>query len=189
MTTWWAQPSGLQQALSDNARTLADIMDQSAVLDLTRIIYGGDNPNGLFQPLRNYLDLYAREMERRVLNQAQVANLPPEILQYIGQFLSPRPPGILALSSIPYYAQKDQALQAFFEDVLLQPINSREIAELLNNEYLMLTQDVVHIMLEYGIRARDLTDHHPRNDMAFVKYDEAVHGRAQSRSARRTTRW
>ncbi|WLH01217.1 hypothetical protein PSH92_28430 [Pseudomonas beijingensis] len=172
-----AQPSGLQQALSDNARTLADIMDQSAVLDLTRIIYGGDNPNGLFQPLRNYLDLYAREMERRVLNQAQVANLPPEILQYIGQFLSPRPPGILALSSIPYYAQKDQALQAFFEDVLLQPINSREIAELLNNEYLMLTQDVVHIMLEYGIRARDLTDHHPRNDMAFVKYDEAVHGR------------
>ena len=170
------QPSGLHQALSDNARTLADIMDESAVLDLTRIIYGGANPQGLFQPLRNYLNLYVREMERRVLSQAQVADLPPEMLQHIGRLLSPREPGRLMLSSIPYNTQKGQALQAFFEDVLLQPINSREIAELLNNEYLMLTQDVVHIMLEYGVSARDLTDHHPRNDMAFVEYDEAVHG-------------
>lgn len=171
-----AQPSGIQQVLSDNARTLEDIMGEPAVLDLTQVIYGGTNPNGLFEPIRNYLNLYARELERRVLSQAQVADLPPEILQHIGRFLSPRAPGRLMLSSIPYYTQKSQALQAFFEDVLLQPIDSREIAELLNNEYLMLSQDVLHIMLEYGIRARDLTDHHPRNEMAYVKYDQAVHG-------------
>jgi hypothetical protein len=171
-----AQPSVVQQALSDNARTLVEIMDEPTVLDLTQIIYGGANPHGLFQPLRDYLNLYARALESRVLNQAQVADLPPEMLQYIASYLSPRVPGRLMLSSIPYYTQKSQALQAFFEDVLLQPIDSREVAELLNNEYLMLSQDVVHIMLEYGVRARDLTDHHPRNEMAYVKYDEAVHG-------------
>ncbi|WP_458131271.1 dermonecrotic toxin domain-containing protein [Pseudomonas sp. R3-41] len=170
------QPSGIQQMLSDNAPTLADIMGEQAVLDLTQVIYGGVNPHRLFQPIRDYLNLHVRAMERRVLNQAQVADLPPEILQHIGHLLSPRMPGRLLLSSIPYYTQKSQALQAFFEDVLLQPIASREIAELLNNEYLMLSQDVVHVMLEYGVRARDLTDHHPRNEMAYVKYDEAVHG-------------
>ncbi|SDG83235.1 dermonecrotic toxin domain-containing protein [Pseudomonas thivervalensis] len=171
-----AQPSVIQQALSDNARTLAEIMDEQAVLDLTQVIYGGANPHGLFQPIRNYLDLYGRALGRRELSQAKRGDLPREILQYIGSYLSPRPPGRLMLSSIPYYTQKSQALQAFFEDVLLQPIDSREIAELLNNEFLMLSQDVMHIMLEYGVRARNLTDHHPRNEMAYVKYDEAVHG-------------
>lgn len=170
------QPSGIQQVLSDNAPTLIEIMDEPAVLDLTHVIYGGANPHGLFQPLRDYLILCEREMERQVLSQARRADLPPEMLQYIGRFLSPRTPGRLMLSSIPYYTQKSQALQTFFEDVLLPPIDSREIAELLNNEFLMLSQDVVHIMLEYGVRARNLTDHHPRNEMAYVQYDEAVHG-------------
>ena len=171
-----AQPSGIQQALSDNARTLAEIMGEPAVLDLTQVIYGGANSHRLFEPIRSYLNLYIRAMESRVLSQAYRADLPPEMLQYIGRLLSPRPPGRLALSSIPYYTQKSQSLQAFFEDVLLPPIDSREIAELLNNEYLMLSQDVVHIMLEYGVRARDLTDHHPRNKMAYVRFDKAVHG-------------
>src|SRR3546814_11955945 len=31
-------------------------------------------------------------------------------------------------------------------------------------------------MLEYGVRARQLTDHHPRDQLAYVKFDQARHG-------------
>lgn len=170
------QPSGVQQLVFDNAQALESVLGRSAVRDLTRMIYGAPNPHGLFQPLENYLSLHARGIVRRVLDQVTAADLPPEMLQMIGRFVSPRAPGRMMLSRIPYYAQKDQALQSFFEDVLLQPIRSQEIAELLNNQFLLLSQDTLHIMLEYGVRARDLTDHHPRNELAYVRYDEAVHG-------------
>ncbi|MEN2395047.1 OTU domain-containing protein [Pseudomonas halotolerans] len=169
------QPTGLQQALADNVHTLEHLLEEAAVLDLTQIVYGAPNPHNLFQPLLNYLNLYARDMGRRVLNQAQDAALPPEILRHIGSYLSPRMPGRPMLSSVPYYTQNNQSLRAFFEDTLLGPVQESEISELLNNEYLMLSQDVVHIMLEYGIKARELTDHHPKNNLAYVRYEQAVH--------------
>ncbi|MCJ8205762.1 OTU domain-containing protein [Pseudomonas sp. RGM2987] len=171
-----AQPTAVQQALAYNAPALEHLLGESAVLDLTRIVYGSPNPQGLFQPVLNRLNLYAQDMARRYLNQAQGANLPPEMLRLIGSYLSPRTPVRLPLSSTPFYSLKDQALRVFFEDTLLGPVLNQEVTELLNNEYLMLSQDVLHIMLEYGVRARELTDHHPRNHLGYVEYDRAVHG-------------
>lgn len=170
------QPSGVRQQLADNSQALQELLGESAVRDLTQVVYGAPNPHRLFQPTINYLNLLAKDEGRRVLDQAQQGDLPPEVLQMIGRHLSSRAPGHLMLSRIPYYTQSGQALQSFFEDVLLQPVGSQGIAELLNNEHLMLSQDVVHIMLEYGVRARDLTDHHPRNELAYVRYEDAVHG-------------
>ena len=66
-------------------------------------------------------------------------------------------------------------MRRFFTDILLGPIVEREIEELINNEYLMLTQDVLHTLLEYGVKTRELTDHHPRNHMGYVRYDPSVH--------------
>ncbi|MGN8344063.1 hypothetical protein ACLEJQ_10700 [Pseudomonas sp. SMV71] len=171
-----APPTGLQQALADNARSLEHLMGKAAVFDVSQIVYGTHNPHNLFQPLVNFLNLYAGDAARRTLNQAWDAALPPEILRHIGSYLSPRAPGRPILSSIPYYTQTDRSLRTFFEDTLLGPINRSEIVELLNNEYLMFSQDVVHIMLEYGLKARELTDHHPRNSLAYVRYDDALHG-------------
>ncbi|WP_413793324.1 MULTISPECIES: dermonecrotic toxin domain-containing protein [unclassified Pseudomonas] len=171
-----APPTGLQQALADNARSLEHLMGKAAVFDLSQIVYGTHNPHNLFQPLVNFLNLYADDVARRTLNNAWNAVLPPEVLRHIGSYLSPRAPGRPILSSVPYYTQTDRSLRTFFEDTLLPPIERSEIAELLNNEYLMFSQDVVHIMLEYGIKARELTDHHPRNSLAYVRYDEALHG-------------
>ncbi|WP_259697651.1 OTU family ubiquitin thioesterase [Pseudomonas brassicacearum] len=171
-----APPTGLQQALADNARSLEHLMGKAAVFDVSQIVYGTGNPHNLFQPLVNFLKLYADDVARRTLNNAWNADLPPEVLRHIGSYLSPRAPGRPILSSVPYYTQTDQALRTFFEDTLLPPIERAAIVELLNNEYLMFSQDVVHIMLEYGIKARELTDHHPRNSLAYVRYDEALHG-------------
>ncbi|TWC14515.1 MULTISPECIES: OTU domain-containing protein [unclassified Pseudomonas] len=170
------QPTGLQQALVDNARSLENLLGEGAVFDLSQIVYGVRNPHNLFQPLLRLLHLHADDMARRVLNQASDAALPPEMLRHIGSFVSPRAPGRPVLSSIPYYTQNDQSLRSFFQDTLLAPVEPAELAELLNNEFLMFSQDVLHIMLEYGVRARDLTDHHPKNSMAYVRYDQAVHG-------------
>ncbi|MBT2338641.1 hypothetical protein J7E36_05615 [Pseudomonas fluorescens] len=170
-----APPTGLQQALADNARSLEHLLGKDTVFDLSQIVYGTRNPHNLFQPLVKFLSLYADDVARRTLNRAWDADLPPEVLRHIGSYLSPRAPGRPVLSSVPYYTQNDQSLRTFFEDTLLGPIDRSEITELLNNEYLMFSQDVVHIMLEYGIRARELTDHHPRNSLAYVRFDEALH--------------
>ncbi|UVL83955.1 hypothetical protein LOY35_28000 [Pseudomonas sp. B21-028] len=169
-------PSGLQQALADNARSLEHLLGKAAVYDVSQIVYGTRNPHNLFQPLVRFLNLYADDMARRTLNQAWNAVLPPEILRHIGSYLSPRAPGRPILSSIPYYTQTDRSVRTFFEDTLIRPIENSEIDELLNNEHLMFSQDVIHIMLEYGVRARELTDHHPKNSLAYVLYDDALHG-------------
>lgn len=169
------QPTGLQQALFENANWLEHILDDSAVLYLTRIAYGAPNPHGLFLPTVDYLNLYADSLARNVLNNAQSGVLPPEIMQQIGRNLSARSPVQLTPTGTPFYTE-EQAMRTFFEDVLLKPIEEDHIVELLNNEYLWLSQDVMHVMLEYGVTARQLTDHHPRNDLAFVQYDEALHG-------------
>lgn len=171
-----AQPTAMQQALAYNAPALENLLGESAVLDLTQIVFGSPNPQGLFQPVLNRLNQYALDMGRRYLNQAEGANLPPEMLRLIGSYLSPRTPVRLPLSSTPFYSLKDQALRTFFEDTLLGPVLHQEVTELLNNEYLMLSQDVLHIMLEYGVRARELTDHHPKNHLGYVEYDQALHG-------------
>ncbi|MDO7898496.1 OTU domain-containing protein [Pseudomonas citrulli] len=171
-----AQPSALQQALSDHAQTLEELLNEAALFDLTQIIHGAPNPHRLFQPILNYLDLQARNSARQVLDRGRHTVLPAEMLQYIGRLVSPRAPARLQLSSFAYYTQHDDSLRHFFEDTLLGPVPEAELLELLNNEYLVLSQDVMHILLEYGIRARNLTDHHPRNDLAYVRYDQAVHG-------------
>ncbi len=79
-------------------------------------------------------------------------------------------------SSAPYYTRENQTLRQFFQDTLLGPVEDLHLTELLNNEFLRLSQGVIHIMLEYGVRARQLTDHHPRNQLAYVKFDQARHG-------------
>lgn len=169
------QPTGLQQALFENANWLEHLLDDSAVLYLTRIAYGAPNPQGLFLPTVDYLNLYAESSVRDVLNKAQSGVLPPEMMQQIGRNLSSRSPVQLTPTGTPFY-EDERAMRTFFEDVLLKPIEEDHIVELLNNEYLWLSQDVMHVMLEYGVTARQLTDHHPRNDLAFVQYEEALHG-------------
>ncbi|MCL6703584.1 OTU family ubiquitin thioesterase [Pseudomonas sp. T1.Ur] len=165
-----------QQALFENAPSLAQILDESAMLDLTNIMYGADNPHRLFQPALDYLDLYGHRMQRRVLDQAQEAALPPEILQEIGHYLAPASPANLMPERVPYRSLDKQAISKFFEQVLLKPVNEQHIDQLLNNKYLLITQDVSHIMLEYGVTARELTDNHPNVDEAFVLFDVDTHG-------------
>lgn len=170
------QVSGIRQALVDNAPTLEQLLGKAAVLDLTQMIHGGPNPHHLFQPIMNYLRSSAEASLRDYLRNAQSLSLPPEMLHSIARHFSPRTPGQLIQSDFPFYLANEDDLIKFFEDILLGPIVDREILELMNNEYLMLSQDVLHIMLEYGLRARELTDHHPRNLMAYVKFDQALHG-------------
>ncbi|WP_243458963.1 OTU domain-containing protein [Pseudomonas sp. OA65] len=169
------QPTGLQQALFENANWLEHILDDSAVLYLTRIAYGAPNPYGLFLPTVDFLNLHAESSVRDLLHNAPGGDLPPEIMQHIGRNLTSRSPVQLTPTSTPFY-EDEHAMRTFFEDVLLKPIVEEHIVELLNNEYLWLSQDVMHVMLEYGVTARQLTDHHPRNDLAYVQYDEALHG-------------
>ncbi|MGO4325135.1 hypothetical protein [Pseudomonas sp. KB_12] len=168
--------SGLQLALSDIAPWLQELLEEAALSDLTRIVYNATNPHRLFQPVLDYLDRHANSLGRRTLDAARDAILPPEVLQEIGHHLSVRSPERLMPSSAPFYTQETESLRRFFEDVLLGPIDDLHLTELLNNEYLQLSQDVIHIMLEYGVRARQLTDHHPRNELAYVKYNETLHG-------------
>ncbi|WP_256578323.1 dermonecrotic toxin domain-containing protein [Pseudomonas sp. A25(2017)] len=168
--------SGLQLALSDIAPWLQELLEEAALSDLTRIVYNAPNPHRLFQPVLDYLDRHANSLGRRTLDAARDAILPPEMLQEIGHHLSVRSPERLMPSSAPFYTQETQSLSRFFEDVLLGPIDDLHLTDLLNNEYLQLSQDVIHIMLEYGIRAPQLTDHHPRNELAYVKYNETLHG-------------
>ncbi|WP_339504560.1 dermonecrotic toxin domain-containing protein [Pseudomonas sp. RL_105y_Pfl2_101] len=171
------QPAtGLQLALSDIAPWLQELLEEAALSDLTRIVYNAPNPHRLFQPVLDHLDRHANSLGRRTLDAARDGILPPELLQEIGHYLSVRSPERLMPSSAPFYTQETQSLRRFFEDVLLGPIDDLHLTELLNNEHLQLSQDVIHIMLEYGVRARQLTDHHPRNELAYVKYNETLHG-------------
>jgi hypothetical protein len=165
-----------QQALYENGPTLVRILDEPAVLDLTRIVSGYANPHQLFQPVLSYLNRYVDWVGRRTLEQAQLAALPPEVLHNVGRFLSPRSPASLMPENIPYKAKDKLAVRQFFEQILLEPVEQELVDQLLNDRYLLLSRDVSHIMLEYGVTARQLLDHHPTVDDAFVLYDEAVHG-------------
>ena len=169
------QVSGMQQAFFENAPALEDFLDEAALFDLSQIIYGASNPHRLFQPALDYLNLHVNRLARTTLTTAREAALPPEILQEIGRLLSARSPASLTPSSAPFSEQERQSMQHFFEDILLRPIEGRQITELLDNKYLLLSNDVIHIMLEYGVTARQLADHHPSRDY-YVEYDEATHG-------------
>ena len=170
------QASVMQQVLFENAHALEDLLDDTALFDLTKIIYGSPNPHRLFQPTLDYLNLHVNRVGRMVLNKAQEAALPPEILQEIGRLLSPRSPARLTPNSAPFSAQERQSMQRFFEDILLGPIQDRHITELLNNKYLLLSKNVTHIMLEYGVSAPQLINNHPKIRDYYVEYDEATHG-------------
>lgn len=170
------QVSGIRRALVDNAPMLEQLLGKAAVLDLAQIIHGGPNPHHLFQPIMKYLRSYAEASMRDYLKQARSAMLPSEMLQRITRHFSPRTPGQLIQSDFPFYLVNEDDLIKFFDDILLDPVVEKEILELMNNEYLMLSQDVLHIMLEYGLLARDLTDFHPRNLMAYIRFDPALHG-------------
>ncbi|MCW1244057.1 hypothetical protein OC610_06530 [Pseudomonas sp. SAICEU22] len=177
LTAFIGQPvSPLQQAFLDNVDSLVEVLDDAAVLDLTSIVVGFPNPHRLFQPVLDYLERYANWVGRRTLEQARQATLPPEILHNIGRFLSPRSPASLMPDGVPYNAQDPQAVRQFFEEILLEPVDSRLIEQLLGDKFLTLNTDVKHIMLEYGVTARQLAEHHPEIDEAFVLYDSDVHG-------------
>jgi hypothetical protein len=167
------QPSSMQQALFDNAPWLDDLLDDSALSALTQIIYGSANPHRLFRPTMDYLDLHINWAGSQLLRHASNADLPAVVLRMIGRLLSRRPPAQLR----PHAVQERQALQRFYEDLLLKPYEDREIAALLDAKDLLLTSDVTHMMLEYGVSARDLLNQHPIRNESYVMYDEAVHGR------------
>ncbi len=136
----------------------------------------GTEPHGLFKPTQDFLALHVNNVGRRTLVSAQQADLPPEILQEIGRRLSSRSPQQLMPSSAPFYTVEEQTLRRFFVDTLLGRLEDRQVTELINNEYIRLSEGVMHIMLEYGVKARELTDHHPKNRAAYVMFDQATHG-------------
>lgn len=171
------QVSDIQQALFENAPSLVNLLDNAAVLDLTRIIYGTPNPHRLFQPTLDYLDLHVTRSIRTAITEAPGTRLPPEILQEVGRLVSPRSPANLtANTSAPFSAQEKVTMQRLFEDILLGPVDDQNILRLLDNKYLLISKDVAHIMLEYGLTARQLLGHHPRNSLGYVRYDEQLHG-------------
>ncbi|AHL36748.1 hypothetical protein CD58_29470 [Pseudomonas brassicacearum] len=171
-------PTGIQQALLENASSLDNLLGSAAMLDLTRIVYGAPNPYRLFQPTLRYLELHANSSVGTAITANPASRLPPEILQQVGRLLSQRPPAKLAPSvNAPYSGQERQAMRQLFEDLLIEPVEPQLVQRLLDNQYLLMSNDVAHIMLEYGVTARQLIDHHPRNSSAYVLYDDALHGR------------
>ncbi|MDP9783259.1 dermonecrotic toxin domain-containing protein [Pseudomonas fluorescens] len=169
--------SDIQQALFENAPSLVNLLDNAAVLDLTRIIYGTPNPHRLFQPTLDYLDLHVTRSIRTAITEAPGTRLPPEILQEVGRLVSPRSPANLMVNtSAPFSAQEKVTMQRLFEDILLRPVDDQNILRLLDNKYLLVSRDVAHIMLEYGVTARQLLGHHPRNSLGYVRFDEELHG-------------
>ncbi|WP_260958425.1 OTU domain-containing protein [Pseudomonas citri] len=170
-------PTRTQQALFENASSLHNLLGQAAVLDLTRIVYGAPNPNRLFQPTLRYLDLHANSTVRMAITAGPSSRLPPEILQHVGRLLSPRPPARLTPSvNAPFSGEQRQSMKQMFEDLLVGPVENELVEDLLDNQFLLVSNDVVHILLEYGVTARQLLDHHPHNSSAYVLYDEALHG-------------
>jgi len=168
--------SPLQQAFLDNVDSLVEVLDDGAVLDLTSIVVGIRNPHRLFQPVLDYLERYTNWVGRRTLEQARQAALPPEVLHNIGRFLSPRSPASLMPDSVPYNAQDPQAVRQFFEEILLKPVDGRQIDQLLGSKFLLLSTNVKHIMLEYGVTAQQLAVNHPDVEDAYLLYDDDLHG-------------
>jgi hypothetical protein len=177
VSAFLVQPvSPQQQAFLDNVDSLVEVLDDAAVFDLTSIVVGFPNPHRLFQPLLDYLERYTNWAGRRALEQAQQAALPPEILHNIGRFLSPRSPASLMPDNVPYNAQDQQAVRQFFEEILLKPVDRGQIDQLLGNRFLLLSANVKHIMLEYGVTARQLEVNHPDVEEAYVLYNGDIHG-------------
>lgn len=168
--------SGEQQALFENAASLKEFMGGTAFGDLTRIIHGAPNPHRLFQPLIKYLNRYIDNLNRRVLNQAGNTVLPAEVLQMIARHLSARSPGKLSQWHGPLSAPERQSLRNFLESTLLEPVEYRYIDEFLEDPYLVLRANQLHILLEYGVTSRELSWNYPLSDDAFVLFDEATHG-------------
>lgn len=170
-------PTGIQQALVENAPSLTSLLGQAAMLDLTRIVYGTPNPHRLFQPTLRYLDLHANSTARRAITEKPASRLPPEILQQVGRMLSSRPAAKLTAGlSAPFSGPQRQSMKLLFEDLLVSPVDARLVQTLLDDRHLLISTDVVHILLEYGVTARQLIDHHPNSSSAYVMRDEALHG-------------
>lgn len=171
-------PSRAQEALFENASSLDNLMGHAAMLDLTRIVYGAPNPYRLFEPTLRYLELHANSSVRTAITATPASRLPTEILQQVGRLLSQRPAARLVPSiNAPYSGQERQAMQQLFEDLLIGPVEPQLVQRLLDDRYLLMSNDVAHIMLEYGVTARQLIDHHPNNSSAYVLYEDALHGR------------
>lgn len=170
-------PTRAQEALFENALTLDNLLGQAAMLDLTRIVYGAPNPHRLFEPTLRYLDLYANSSVRTAITANPGTRLPPEILQQVGRLLSQRPPARLTPSvNAPYSGEERHAMKQLFEDMLIGPVEHQLVQQLLNDQFLLISNDVAHILLEYGVTARQLLDHHPNNHSAYILYEEALHG-------------
>lgn len=165
-----------QQALLNRAPPLKGLLGRDAFRDLTRIVYGDPSPHNLFQPALKYLRRYADHWGRAVLDRAQDAELPPEILQAIGRHLSPRAPGPLDRWYAPLSTQQRLSLRSFLEDVLLEPVENRYIDALLDDHNMVLSHDQIHIMLEYGVTSRELSWNYPISEDSYVLFDAAIHG-------------
>lgn len=170
------QASGLQRALFDNADPLGDLLGDVALGELTAIINGEPDPDRLFQPAMRYLHRRNNSLNREFLDQSQSDTFPAEMLQKIGRHLSHRPPGPVRRWYGPLSPADRQALRFFFEDVLLEPVESRYITEILEDRHLILSDDQLHIMLEYGVTPRELAWNYPLSEDAYTLYDAALHG-------------
>jgi hypothetical protein len=171
------QATGVGEALFENASSLRKLLGEAALRDLTRIIYRSPNPYRLFRPTLKYLDVYTDNIRRRILMKSDNTEVfPSVVLRNIGRLLPVRSPARPLPSISPYSTQERQSLRSYFENFLLSPIEDRYIAELLDNKYLLPTEDVAHIMLEYGVTARELVNHHPRSPDYYVLYNPLTHG-------------
>ncbi|WP_458131272.1 OTU domain-containing protein [Pseudomonas sp. R3-41] len=170
------QGSGMQLALFHNAAPLKDLLGTAAFRDLTQIIDGGPNPHQLFQPALNYLSSAINSAGRRVLNRAQSGVLPAEIYQQIGRYLSVRAAGPLRRWYGPLTSRERQSLHDFLKNVLLAPVQHRYIVQLIEEDHFLLSHDQIHILLEYGVTARELVFNHRVADDAFVLFDQETHG-------------
>ncbi|MBC3363573.1 hypothetical protein HU806_10710 [Pseudomonas sp. SWRI154] len=170
------QGSGMQLALFHNASTLKDLLGIAAFSDLTRIIDGGPNPHQLFQPAVGYLNQVVNEVGSRALDRARGGDLPVEMYRYIAGYLSARSPGPLRRWYGPLSPPEQQSLQNFLQGVLLEPVQHRYITELLEKDNFILSHNLIHILLEYGVTAQDLAWNHPVSEDAFILFDQATHG-------------
>ncbi|MCL6703585.1 OTU domain-containing protein [Pseudomonas sp. T1.Ur] len=154
-------PPRALQGLFEHAPSLQVLLQTDTLRDLTQAINGAPYPPGLFQPIRTYLNRWPS-------GSALIQPLGVDVLSRISERL--------AASLINPARQDRQMVQRFLREFLLQPVQDSEITDLLDTADLLLSKAVVHIMLEYGVTARQLKHHHPKPQQAYIKWDEATHG-------------
>ena len=160
-------PTTEMQLLYDHTFQLQVILQTGTLRDVALISQGVRSHDGLFLPLRNYL--------------RQVANAPAE--SPARSALMPIS-GLLATSAqIDAMVLNREPVRRFLQALLLNPEQVQDITRLLDTPHLILSQAVAHIMLEYGITARQLLNHHPRSFSGYLLWNDALPAHQQELDA------